>query len=130
MPIRTTETKAQPQGVLSFPEFWRWLKGHAGCIVSVATPDAALYDNEELHWQLGEEDGSAVIQLLHGKTLVGEIVVAHQYIDYVQVDPDGEEEFVFDCIASTDGDCVSAYSFTLAHAYVPDVRPTPSRLVH
>ena len=33
---------------LTFDRFWRWLKRHPNCIVRAGTPDATLFDQEDL----------------------------------------------------------------------------------
>jgi hypothetical protein len=126
----SSETKTSPQGTIAFHEFWRWLKGHVSCILSVATPDAALYDHDTVHWQLNEDEGVAVVQLLQGKAIIGEVALESRVIDYVQVTSEGEEDCLFDCISTANGDPASVYSFTLTHGYVPDITLKRGGLVH
>ncbi len=126
-----SETKLQSHRVITFDEFWRWLQGHTSCILSVATPDAVIYDLEELHWQLGIEDGgNLVVQVLRGKSLVGEVVIVPQEIAYVQVEPQGEQEHVFDCVTLAEGEPVASYSIAVSHGYSPDKPGKSDSLVH
>ncbi len=113
------ETKQHSHRVITFDEFWRWLQGHTSCIVSLATPDAVIYDLEELHWKLGvEEGGNIVVQLLRGKSIVGEVAIVPQEVAYVQVEPLGEQEYVFDCVSLAEGEPVLRPS---------QKKPTPRR---
>lgn len=125
------EPKPHTNRVITFDEFWRWLQGHTGCIVSVATPDAVIYDLEELHWQLGMEDGgNLVVQVLRGKSLVGEVVIVPQDVAYVEVEAQGDQDHVFDCVTLAEGEPVASYSFTVSHGYTPDKPGKSDRLVH
>ena len=89
MPV-TVETGA----TLAFDRFWRWLKRHPNCILRAGTPDAYLYDADDLHWHLDEEeDRTPTVQLQRGKLLLGEIVIEAAEVLFVQAlpDPDGDQ---------------------------------------
>lgn len=118
--------------VLEFGKFWEWLQGHPNCIVSVATPEAVLYDHDDFHWHLGKEgQDTLLVQVLRGKDLVGEVLIASGTVTYVEIEEKGPEEFVFDCIVEADDGPYAAYSFTLSHGYDPGEQPeTPGRWVH
>ncbi len=112
----TVETGA----TLSFDRFWRWLKRHANCIVRAGTPDVSLYDAEDLHWHLEEDDARVpTVQLLRGKQPLGEIAIETRDVLYVQAlpDPDGEQgQFIFEAIGGGD-EPFAMYHFVLAHGF-------------
>ncbi len=104
---------------LSFAEFWAWLATHPDCILRAGTPEAILYDDEELHWHFAEEEPQTlVVQVLRGKLLVGELLIAPDQIAYVQAGVgDRNDEFVFELITETENDRFAAYFFVLVHGY-------------
>lgn len=86
--MASPETTAAP---LTFDQFWRWLQEHANCVVRAGTGDATLFDADALHWDFfEEEDGTAVVQVILGKALVGELVLEREQILMVQASPDVE----------------------------------------
>jgi len=115
MPV-TVETGS----TFTFDRFWRWLKRHPNCILRAGTPESYLYDHEELHWHLEEdEDRTPTVQLIRGKQLLGEIVIESRDVLYVQAvpDPDGEEgQFLFELVGGGD-EAVALYHFALAHPF-------------
>jgi len=120
---------------LSFPAFWTWLQAHPNCILRAGTPEVVLYDDDDLHWHFAVEgDDTRVVQLIRGKTLVGEIVVAPGDITYVQgVASEAEDEYMFELISETESDRVAAYHVVLSHGYDAEATPTtptPGRAVH
>jgi hypothetical protein len=116
MPV-TVETGA----TLAFDRFWRWLKRHPNCILRAGTPDAYLFDADDLHWHLDEdEDRTPSVQLLRGKQLLGEILIEARDILFVQAlpDPDGDEgQFLFELVGGTAAEPSPLYHFVLAHAF-------------
>ena len=116
---------------LPFDAFWSWLQAHPNCIIRAGTPDAVLYDEENLHWHFTMEGTDMqVVQLVRGKSLVGEMLVAPGDIAYVQGVASEEEEYVFELISETETDRVAAYYFVLSHAYDGQQRPSSGRAVH
>jgi hypothetical protein len=115
MPV-TVETGA----TLSFDRFWRWLRRHANCILRAGTPDSFLYDADDLHWHLEEdEERVPTVQLLRGKQLLGEVVLETREVLFVQAvpDPDGEQgQFVFELVGGGD-EPYALYHFLLAHGF-------------
>ncbi|HSM92047.1 MAG TPA: hypothetical protein VLT47_04110 [Anaeromyxobacteraceae bacterium] len=111
----TVETGA----TLEFDRFWHWLKRHIHCIVRVGTPDAFLYDQEDLHWHLDEdEDRTPVVQLMRAKQPIAEVVVDTRDVLFVQVtpDPDGEAgQHLFEVIGGEAGAPQPVYHFVLTH---------------
>jgi hypothetical protein len=106
---------------LSFERFWRWLKRHANCIVRAGTPDSYLYDHEDLHWHLDEdEERTPMIQLLRGKQLLGEVVIELRDVVFVQSlpDPDGEAgQFVFELVGGGGDEPYALYHVVVAHGF-------------
>jgi hypothetical protein len=104
---------------LEFDRFWRWLKRHVNCIVRVGTQDAFLYDQEDLHWHLDEdEDRTPVVQLMRAKQTIAEVVIEARELLFVQVmpDPDGEAgQFLFEVIGGEAADPQAVYHFVLTH---------------
>lgn len=117
MPV-TVETGS----TLTFERFWRWLKRHPNCILRAGTPDAYLYDAEDLHWHLDEdEERTPTVQLMRGKQLLGELLLETREVLFVQAmpDPDGEQgQFVFELVGGAAGEEPYAlYHFVLAHGF-------------
>jgi hypothetical protein len=104
---------------LEFDRFWRWLKRHPNCLVRVGTPDCYLYDQEDLHWRLDEEeDRTPVVQLMRAKQILGEVVLDVRDVLYVQVmpDPDGEAgQILYEVVAGGSGEPAPAYHFVMVH---------------
>jgi hypothetical protein len=104
---------------MEFDRFWRWLRRHIHCIVRAGTADAYLYDQEDMHWHLDEdEDRTPIVQLLRGKQLVAELVLEVSDLLFVQVmpDPDGEAgQHVFELIGGEAGAPQPVYHFVLTH---------------
>ena len=112
----TVETGA----TLSFDAFWRWIRRHPNCILRAGTPDSFLYDAEDLHWHLDEdEERLPTVQLLRGKQLLGEILIERRDLLFVQAlpDPDGEQgQFLFELVGGGD-EPHPLYHFVLAHGF-------------
>jgi hypothetical protein len=106
---------------LTFDRFWRWLKRHPNCILRAGTPDATLYDDEDLHWHLEEEeDRTPSIQLVRGKQLLAELSIEVRDVLFVQVLPDpdgGQGHFLFELIGGGGDEPYAVYHFLLAHAF-------------
>ncbi|HTN50998.1 MAG TPA: hypothetical protein VML50_01240 [Anaeromyxobacter sp.] len=116
MPV-TVETGS----TLTFDRFWRWLKRHSSCILRAGTPDTYLYDQEDLHWHLEEdEDRVPTAQLVRGKQILGEVVIEVRDLLYVQVlpDPEGEAgQFLFELVGGGGEEPYAVYHFLLAHGF-------------
>lgn len=116
---------------LSFDTFWSWLQGHLNCILRVSTPDAVLFDDDDLHWYLGPLDEANVAQVIRGKRLMGEILIDPDRVAYVQAL--GEEragEFVFEAVSESETERVAAYVFVLTHDLDASGDPGHSAGVH
>ncbi|MCA9680179.1 MAG: hypothetical protein H6709_02525 [Kofleriaceae bacterium] len=107
---------------LPFDKFWQWLGGHVNCILRAGTPEAVLFDHEDFHWTIAnEDDQTLVVQLARGKELVGELVVFPSEIAYVQTESsDPEGEWLFECVVEGEHAREVAYHFVLAHEYDGD----------
>ncbi len=76
---------------ITLDEFWQWLKLHRDCIVRAGTPGCHLYDQEDLHWHMGEDaERNLVVELVRGKQLVAEIAIDVRQVLVVQTTPDGD----------------------------------------
>lgn len=112
----TTKTAAP----LTFDAFWRWLQEHRNCLLQAGSPDVVLMDHESLHWEFFEEtDGTAVVQAILGKALVGEVIVPRSDVLFVQSSPDleqpGSQAWNFECIGGTRDDSYPVFTFVLSH---------------
>lgn len=109
---------------LSFQEFWDWVIRHPNCILRAGTQDTVVYDDEDYHWHFAiEAPDTPLVQVIRGKRLVAEILIARDRIAYVQgATGDLEGEHLFDLVIDDEAGRVTAYFFVLSHAYeVPDV---------
>ena len=105
---------------LPLDDFWGWVKDHPNCILRASTPEAFLYDFEDLHWNLYEEDDKALVaQMLRGKQLVAEIIIDPRDVLYVQAmpEPDHPEQALFEIVSGPKEDAVTVCTFLMAHAY-------------
>jgi hypothetical protein len=117
--------------VLTFEKFWHWLQGHPNCVLAAGTSEVVLYDQEDFHWHFGKEaDGTLLVQVLRGKELVGELLLAAGDVTHVEGVAKSEDEFVFECIAEGSEGAMPAYQFTLSHGYDPEESPPQGRWVH
>ena len=116
---------------LSFGVFWEWLLTHPNCILRAGTPEAAIFDDEDLHWHFATavDDGTPVVQVLRGKRLMGELLLVPDQVSYVQGSAADEEgEYLFELISETEAERFAAYFFVLAHGYEGEGSFTPSRV--
>jgi hypothetical protein len=106
---------------LAFDRFWRWLKRHPDCILRAGTPDAFLYDQDDLHWRIDEDDDRVpTVQLLRGKALLAELAIEVREVLFVQVTPDPEGEAgqtVFELVGGSGDEPYPVYHFVLAHGF-------------
>jgi hypothetical protein len=115
---------------IAFEPFWGWLSGHPNCILRAGTPDAVIYDDEDLHWHFASEDaGTMLVQILRGKRLLGELLVEGEQVAYVQASTGDEEgEFVFELIVENENDQIASWFFVLSHGYEAEGSFTPGRV--
>ena len=112
-------TEEQP---LQLDAFWSWLKQHPHCILQASTPNAHLYDSDNLHWRLTEEpDRTLVIQLLQAKQILGELLVDSRQAIFVQASSDEDdtqhERAYFEVIGAQADDTEPLITLLLAHGY-------------
>lgn len=117
---------------LPFETFWSWLVTHPNCVLRAGTPEAILYDDEDLHWHFAAESTQTLlIQVIRGKRLMGEILLEPEHVAYVEgAAGEREDEYVFELITESENDRVAAYFFVLTHGYDGEqAQPhTPSRV--
>lgn len=112
---------------LSFDDFWTWVLRHPNCILRAGTQDTVVYDDEDYHWHFAVEGpDTPLVQIIRGKRLVGELLIAKDRIAYVQGSVgDVEGEHLFDLIIEDESGLVTAYFFVLTHAYDQPEVETP-----
>lgn len=117
---------------ITFDRFWRWLKRHPNCILRAGTPDATLYDDEDLHWHLDEEeDRTPSVQLLRGKQLLAELAIEVRDVLFVQMLPDpdgGQGQFLFELVGGGGDEPYAVYHFLLAHGFDEEAGHRPQQL--
>lgn len=117
---------------LPFETFWSWLVTHPNCVVRAGTPEAILYDDEDLHWHFAAESTQTLlVQVIRGKRLLGELLLEPEQVAYVEgAAGEREDEYVFELISESESDRVAAYFFVLTHGYDGEqAQPhTPSRV--
>jgi hypothetical protein len=129
--MATTGTMEHAGTTLSFEAFWSWLQAHPNCIVRAGTPEAVVYDDEDVHWHFATEGADTlVVQAMRGKKLVGEILVVPSDVAYVQGVAGEEDEYAFELVSEGERDRVAAYYFVLSHGYEAPSGGTSSRAVH
>jgi hypothetical protein len=113
-----------------FQTFWAWLLAHPNCILRAGTPEAVLYDDDDLHWHFAAEaDQTLLVQVLRGKTLIGELLLAPDQVGYVQVQaPVRPDEHVFELMSDSEGEPFAAYFFVLTHGFDDEETHTPGRV--
>ena len=120
----------EPPFSLSFEDFWRWISGHPNCILRAGTPEAVIYDDEDLHWRFAAEDEETLlVQLIRGKRLLGELSIRPDQISFVQAVPqEREDEHVFELISDAGNRPFAAYFFVMIHGYDEDTTFSPARV--
>jgi hypothetical protein len=113
----TTSTKTAAP--LTFEAFWRWLGDHRNCLLRVGSNDVVLMDHELLHWDFfDEDDGSAVVQAIVGKSLVGEAIIERADVLFVQAvaEHDGQaQNWNFECIGGRGTENYPLWTFLMTH---------------
>lgn len=115
---------------MPFTRFWDWLCSHPNCIVRAGTPEAVLYDDDDLHWHFATEDSSTLlVQVLRGKRLVGELFIEPEPISYVEAVPaERDDEFTFELVSEADAERFAPYFFVLTHGYDGEGSFSPGRV--
>lgn len=117
---------------LSFETFWLWLQNHGNCILRVATPDAVIYDDDDLHWWVGVENNLHVAQVVRGKRLRGEVIIDPERVSYVQaLGEQAEGEYAFELVSESESERIAAFQFSMAHGLdEEESRPHGPAAVH
>ena len=103
---------------LTFDKFWKWLAGHANCIVRAGTPEVVLVDHDDFHWTLLSEDDHTPSSSSAAPRISSASSSCSRRIAYVQVEPtETEGEWLFECIVETEKAREVAYHFVMAHEY-------------
>src|SRR5687768_12705496 len=110
----------RPEKTLTFHAFWQWLQDHANCILRAGSAEATLFDSDDFHWIfMEEEDHRAVVQVLRGKNIVGEVVMFADEVQEVAVGPDVESgergHFLAELLGGPKDDPQVLYHFVLTH---------------
>ncbi len=120
-----------PLSTLPFDLFWGWLLRHPNCILRAGTPEAVLYDDEDLHWHFAVDGAVYFVQVIRGKRLMGEIALETERIAYVQaLGEEQEGEFLFELVSESETERVAAFFFVLSHAYDEGESSGPEHAVH
>ena len=106
---------------MPFATFWVWLRSHCNCIIRAEAKDAAIFDFDDLHWHLEEENGGKLlVQVIRGKNLAAELVIRRQDVEYVESFPSPEiqGQFEFHLLGGGSPDQITIqYQFLMAHGY-------------
>ena len=106
---------------LTFERFWRWVSDHPNCVIRAGTGEATLFDFDDYHWDFHDEDeGHAVVGLVRGKNLVGELVIDKSQVLFVQASPDVEApqagHWLFEVIGGDKAEPFGIAWFVVSHA--------------
>ena len=104
---------------MRFDSFWGWLISHPNCILRAGTPEAVIYDDDDLHWHFASEPPRMLlVQVLRGKRLIGEVLLDPEQVSYVEAIPqERAEEHVFEVISESESERFASYFFVLAHGF-------------
>jgi len=123
----------QSGATVTFDRFWRWLKQHANCILRAGTHEVWLYDHDDLHWHLDEDqDRNPTVQLVRGKDVLSEMVLDVRDTLFVQATrEEGAEEgqFLFEVVGGGRDEPYAVYHFLVAHG-LDDPGTHPGSLKH
>jgi hypothetical protein len=122
-------TDATP--TMSVDRFWDWVCAHPNCILRAGTREVVVFDDEDLHWHLAREGSETLlVQLIRGKRLVGEILIPHERIAYVQGGlGDQQGEYLFELVIGPEASEPAYYFFVLTHGF-ETAEELDSRRVH
>jgi hypothetical protein len=115
---------------LTFESFWGWLIRHPNCIYRAGTPEAALFDDDDLHWHFAAEGPSFYVQVMRGKRLMGELLIEPERVSYVEaLGEEREGEYVFQLVRDAEGERFALYYFVLSHGF-DEAEPAENRRSH
>jgi len=118
----------------TFETFWQWLMRHPNCILRAGSPDAVLYDDEDIHWHFAADEQVLYVQTIRGKRLMGELAIDSErvaYVEWVGEEPDGEHvfELVAEMVAEMEEQRLAAYFIVVSHPFEEEPAPH-ERAVH
>ena len=119
------DPRLRPEQSLTFDRFWTWIQEHPNCVLRCGSADVTLFDHDDFHWLFfDEEERRAVVQLLKGKDLVGELVMAGREVREVALLPDPEAGAEGHVLAELTGgpkeDPQVLFHFLLSHGFEPE----------
>jgi len=115
----------------SFETFWQWLMRHPNCILRAGSPDAVLYDDDDLHWHFAADGPVLYVQVIRGKRLLGELGIDAErvsYVEWIGEEPAGEH--MFELISEMPEQRVASYFFVVSHLLEDEEPPPHERAVH
>ena len=112
--------------------FWAWLSSHPNCIVRAGTPEAVVYDDDDLHWTFSSEGPQTLVaQVLRGKRVVGEVLIDPEQVSFVEALPqERPDEHVFELVSESEDDRFAAWFFVLVHGLDDDDAEVSAGRVH
>ena len=115
---------------MSIDTFWEWVTAHPNCILRAGTREAAIFDDDDLHWHLAREGSEILlVQLIRGKRLMGELLIPRDQIAYVQGGMgDQQGEFIFELVSGSEAAQPSQFFFVLTHGYEAQTELDPRRV--
>jgi hypothetical protein len=115
----------------TFETFWQWLMRHPNCILRAGSPDAVLYDDEDLHWHFAADGQMLYVQTIRGKRLMGELAIDSErvgYVEWVGEEPDGEH--VFELVTEMEEQRLASYFVVVSHPFEEEEPAPHERAVH
>ncbi len=105
---------------LSLDKFWTWFEQHANCLTRVATPNTVLYDDESVHWVIGLERNTWVIQAIRGKRIAGEVLIDTSQLSHVLPLMEELDEHGFEAMSENEPSRSVACVFFFTHGFEED----------
>jgi hypothetical protein len=129
--MRHKDSNAALVETLSFDEFWEWLVMHPNCILRAGIQNAVIYDDEDYHWHFSQDGAETyLVQVVRGKRLVGELVVARDRVAYFQgLEGDQEGEVLFEAVGADEVESPLVCFFVMSHGMDVE-RSEPPHRVH
>ena len=122
---------SDPLATLPFESFWNWLMLHPNCILRAGTPEAVVFDDDDLHWHFAADGPLLFVQVIRGKRLLGEIVVDTERVAYAQaLGEEREGEHLFELVSESETERTAAYFFVLSHGYDEEEPRGPEHAIH
>jgi len=128
--MSTDDRLADSTPTMTIDAFWEWVTTHPNCILRAGTREAAVFDDDDLHWHLTREGSEVLLaQLIRGKRLLGELMIPRNQIAYVQgALGDQQGEFVFELVSDSDSAPQALFFFVMTHGYEAQTEPDARRI--